>query len=124
MTINPYESAPHAQAWQLPSTEKKHSGPGVASFVLSILIGLFIFALFIVAGLMAASSGRELRDDSTEAIVVGLGIIGLLMLDFVAFALGVAGLCHSNRQKIFAALGSLFSLAIGFWSSVLIVFGF
>ncbi len=123
MSINPYESAQPGHPWHVPPIEKKHSGPGIASFVLSILVGLLIFGMFIVAGVLAASQGRALREDSMEAIAVGLAVIGLIFLDFVALALGIAGLCQSNRQKVFAALGTLFSFAIAAGTIGLIAVG-
>jgi len=57
------------------------------------------------------------------AIAVGLAIIALLVLDLVAVALGVVGLCQANRRKLFAALGLAFSLAIALGTAGLIAIG-
>lgn len=114
MTINPYEAAQASQHWEPPSpAQKKHSGPGIASFVLSILGGLFIVTAIVSAAVMSTANNKAFADDSTETIILGFTIIGLLVMDLIALTLGIVGLCQSDRKKIFAALGSLFSFTIG-----------
>jgi hypothetical protein len=129
MSQNPFQPNP----FQSPSVlaampvaefaEPKHSGLGIASFAMSVLIGLGLFAMFVVAGVMEATTPGGIPDDSGAAIVVGLAIIGLFMLDVVAVVLGVVGLCQANRRKLFAALGLVFSLAIALSTAGLIAIG-
>jgi hypothetical protein len=89
--------------------EPKHSGLGIASTVLSVLIGIAIFALVVIAGVLHTTTPGGLTETSPAAIIVGLGIIGGIILDIVALGLGIAGLTQQNRQKIFPILGTLFS---------------
>ena len=52
--------------------ELKQSGLGIASFILSILCGLLIFVMFIIAGVMEASSPGGIDERSAGAVVLGL----------------------------------------------------
>ena len=54
MQDNPYGATFYSQ--QSAPTELKHSGVGIASFVLSLLSGIGLFVLFGVAGYMESQS--------------------------------------------------------------------
>lgn len=89
--------------------EERHSELGIASTVLSVLMGIAVFALVVTAGVMHTTTPGGISDTSPVAIVIGLGIIGAIMLDFIALGLGVAGFFQQNRQKLFPILGTIFS---------------
>ena len=89
--------------------EQKHSGIGIASFIISIVVGLLIFIVFIVAGVLAASTPGGIDEESALSIIIGLFIIAFILADLVALGLGIAGLVQKNRKKIFAVLGTIFS---------------
>lgn len=89
--------------------EQKHSGIGIASFVISILAGILIFLVFAVAGSLEVSTPGGIDENSTEAIMIGLAIIGLLFFNVLAVGLGIGGLLQKERKKIFAILGTVFS---------------
>jgi hypothetical protein len=89
--------------------ERKYSGTGIASFAISIGAGLAMFGVFAIAGVMQASKPGGMDEKSAGAIVVGLCMIGLLGIDVVAAGLGVAGLLQTDRKKLFAVLGTIFS---------------
>ena len=89
--------------------EKKHSGLGIASFITSIVSGLLILLLFGVAGAMEASTPGGIDEESVAAVTIGLLIFAFLGATFVALCLGIAGLLHKERNKIFAILGTVFS---------------
>jgi len=110
--MNPYEPANPGYDWHPPPIDKRHSGLGIASFIVSIMVGLIMFCLIALISILTASSDYELKEDSHEAIAIGLGIFGLLFIDLIAVALGIAGLCQPNRQKVFAILGLLFSFGV------------
>jgi len=84
--------------------EQKHSGIGIASFITSIVVGILIFFVIVVSGVMAVSMPSE-----GLFVVVGLFVIALLIADIVALGLGIGGLCQKDRKKIFAILGTVFS---------------
>jgi hypothetical protein len=53
-------------------------------------------------------------EESAGAVVLGLLIIGMMLLDLVALGLGIGGLIQKDRKKVFAILGTIFSgLTIG-----------
>ena len=57
------------------------------------------------------------------AIIGGLGIIAFAMLEFVALALGIAGVCQSDRRKTFSVLGIVFVLTMILGTIFIIVVG-
>jgi hypothetical protein len=89
--------------------EQKHSGIGIASFVISIVAGILIFILLGIAGSLEASTPGGIDENSTEAVMIGLAIIGLLFLNVLAVGLGIGGLLQKEQKKIFAILGTVFS---------------
>ena len=89
--------------------EQKHSGIGIASFVISIVAGILIFIVLGIAGSLEASTPGGIDENSTEAVMIGLAIIGLLFLNVLSVGLGIGGLLQKERKKIFAILGTVFS---------------
>lgn len=103
--------------------EAKHSGLGIASFVLSIVSLVLIFGLLIVAGVLEATTPGGMNEESVEAIVVGLLLFAFIGTALIATGLGIAGLCQKQRKKIFAILGTIFSLVTVVSTVSLISFG-
>lgn len=89
--------------------EKKHSGFGIASFITSIVSGLLIFLIMVVAGVMEASTPGGIDEESAGAAMVVLFLFAFLGATLVALGLGIAGLLQKERKKIFAILGTVFS---------------
>ena len=77
--------------------EKKHSGFGIASFVISIIVPSFFACL-------ALTLGRT----PGNIFFTGMAIASYAVL-FIGIGLGIAGLFHENRKRIFAILGLIFS---------------
>ena len=90
----------------------KHSGLGVASFVLSVLIGALDFAVFVIAGVVETSTPGGMNEESLVAVVIGLLIIGSLFANVGGIGLGIAGIIQKNRQKVFSILGVAFHTLI------------
>lgn len=88
--------------------EKKHSGLGISSFVISIITGVLMFVLIVVAGLMEVSTPGGIDENSASAMLVGLFMIALIIVDLVAVGLGIAGLAQRDRSRVFAVLGLVF----------------
>jgi len=85
--------------------ELKHSGFGIASFVMAILIGSAEFILLIIAGVMEAKTPGGMDEDAPATIILGSLLIGGAVMSFVAVALAIAGLVQGGRSKIFPMLG-------------------
>jgi hypothetical protein len=88
--------------------EQKHSGLGIASFITSIVSGILIFLLIVIAGAMEVSTPGGMDEKSAGAMMVGLFFV-FLGASLVALGLGIAGLLQKDRKKIFAILGTIFS---------------
>ena len=98
------------QMEQPADTKLKHSGLGVASFSLAMVVLVLTFIIIIIAGVMEASTPGGMDDESTAVIMVGFAIIGMLIANVVAFGLGVGGVFQKERKKLFAILGLTFSM--------------
>jgi hypothetical protein len=82
--------------------EHKHSGIGVAAFVISIVMAVVAFGLITFAGVIEATTPGGMDEESALAVVTGL-------VDLVALGLGIGGLFQKDRKKIFPILGTIFS---------------
>jgi uncharacterized membrane protein len=89
--------------------EQKHSGLGIVSFITSIVSGILIFLLIVIAGVMEVSTPGGMDERSAGAMMVGLFLFVFLGASLVALGLGIAGLLQKDRKKIFAILGTIFS---------------
>ena len=89
--------------------EQKHSRLGIASFITSIVSGILIFIVIVIAGVIEASTPGGMDEESAGAAMVGFAAIALLNAELVALGLGIAGLLQKERKKIFAILGVVFS---------------
>lgn len=87
----------------------KHSGLGIASFIISIIAGLLLLTIIAAAGYFEATMPGGMSEDSIQAMIVGLIIILAAAGELVAFSLGVVSLFAKDRKKIFGILGTLFS---------------
>ena len=74
-------------------TGPKHSRLGIASFVTSIAAGLLMIAAFTLGAL------------GSVFFLAGIG-------GFVGFALGIAGVFHKGKKKLFAILGMVVSAPV------------
>ena len=90
--------------------EQKHSGLGIASFITSIISGILIFLTIVIAGIMEASTPGGIDAESAVAVTVGLSLFAFLGAALVALGLGIGGLLQKGRRKIFAILGTVFSV--------------
>ncbi|PTU73397.1 hypothetical protein [Pseudomonas mangrovi] len=101
----------------------KHSGLGLASFIISTGAALLIFVLFIAAGAMEASTPGGIDEESVGAVVLGLLIILCMFIELIALGLGIGALCQSGRNKIFGVLGTIFSAVIVLLTILVIILG-
>ena len=85
--------------------EQKHSGIGIASFVMSLVFGLGMLVIMVIAAMMEASTPGGMNQESPEAMAVGLAVIGCLLMVAIGGILGVVGVLQKDRNKLFAILG-------------------
>lgn len=103
--------------------ELKHSGLGIASFVISITCSVLLFVLFVVAGVIELSTPGGMSEESPEAIMLGLGIIACIVGELVAVGLGIAAVCQNEHKKIFGILGLSFSATFALITLLLLALG-
>lgn len=101
----------------------KHSGIGIASFAMSLGILIVTFVLVVIAGVMEASTPGGINEESPAAIMLGLGIIGMVVLNVIAFGLGIGTMFQQDRKKLFGVLGMTFSALTIVGIISLIMFG-
>ncbi|MFM2480303.1 hypothetical protein [Celerinatantimonas sp. YJH-8] len=91
-------------------SDQKHSGVGIASFIISIVTAVFSFLFILIAGVVSTLVPGGLDRHSGALILIGLFVIIFIFSELVALGLGIAGLCQRDRNKIFAILGTVFSV--------------
>ena len=101
----------------------KHSGFGIASFVIALVVGVLEFVLIVAAGILESTTPGGIDENSPIAIVLGLVMIGGFLLDLLAIIFGIVGLCQHNRSKIFAILGLVIGCLVVAGCLLLIVAG-
>ena len=84
---------------------RKHTGFGIASFVIAIAVGLAEATLIVVARIIGASNPDGIDENSPLVMGLGLGVCGGMAVAVSGLGMGVAGLCQSHRKKTFAVLG-------------------
>lgn len=98
-------------SYQMKDNDLKHSGPGIASFIISLVtivgyIGLFLF-IVVKASSMLTEDG-SLTTDSSEAIVMlGLSVLILAALNVIGVVVGIIGLSLRKRRKVFGIIGTI-----------------
>ncbi|MBI4329764.1 MAG: hypothetical protein HY673_00610 [Chloroflexi bacterium] len=88
---------------------RKHSGFGTASFIISMVMGIFLAGDLLVAGILVA---RKTPDDSLALIIVGLFMFVAMFGCLVGVGLGIAGVVDRTRRKVFSVLGLILNSAL------------
>ena len=98
----------------------KQSGLGIASLVISLLVGGMFFMVFL--GLVIAAICDL---DTSEPISVAIGTILLLGIaaNMAGLGFGIAGLFNKNRKKLLSVLGIVFNGIILAVLTMLVAFG-
>jgi hypothetical protein len=103
--------------------EQKHSGLGIASFIISIPVGILIFLTITIAGVMEVSTPGGLNEESPKAVLLGMLLLGCFFLELSAIGLGIGGLLQKDRKKVFSILGLSFSGGTILFTGFLILLG-
>src|SRR5262249_38855997 len=95
-------------SWQPPSypgpsydqpMAMRHSGLGIASCVIGVLVAIAMVGLLAVASIMEESRPGGLPDDDPALVAIGVGILGLACLNLLALGLGIGGLFQAHRIR-------------------------
>lgn len=97
----------------MPSGKKlTHSGIGIASFIISIVVTIETFITFLLSGVLAVITPGGLNQDSASAVIIGFVIIFFLIISVVGIGLGIGGMLQKKSNKIFSLLGLIFNLLL------------
>lgn len=99
-----------------------HSGLGIASFIISLVAGVGLLVIFGIAG-VAEARPSGLNEESLMAGVLGLMMMLAALAQVVALGMGIAGLLHAGRSKLFGVLGTVFASTALLGSLLLILVG-
>lgn len=106
-----------------PAVERKHSGLGISSFIISLGGGVAMFLLFCVAGFMETTTPGGIDEESGVAVVLGLVIFAVIAVHLLGLGLAIGGLTQRDRKKVFSVLGLVFNALIVVGTTALIVLG-
>ena len=110
------ESDPHqAETTLAVETKSRHSGLGVASFILFIAVFLALIILYTVLATTHASNPQLLEQESIGMALVGFVIMGSSLLVLVGVGLGIAGIFQKEKRKVFSVLGLVFNFLMLLW---------
>ena len=87
-----------------PPMAEKHSGIGIAAFVIGILVLIMICITFAVAG---GTSGMSTYSSSYDSLLTGIGLLacGTIALAVVGTVLGIVAVFQKNTRKVFGIIG-------------------
>ncbi|SEN09538.1 hypothetical protein [Paenibacillus sp. OK076] len=115
-----------------PSMDRlKHSGPGIASFVIGLvsiigyMLTLFIATMAINSAVGVVTTPIQVEEIALHPAVVlaSLAVLVCLVLNLAGLILGVIGLILKNRKKVFAIIGTILSGVMILAFAVLIIAG-
>ncbi|AHV96599.1 DUF7544 domain-containing protein [Paenibacillus sabinae] len=108
---NPYTGAPGFSPYPEEPRKLKHSGPGIASFVIAMVTIVGYIVSFIVAAVLI---GQEVHVTITLAdrggegfLFLGLSVLALAALNLIGLVVGIIGLALRGRRKVFGIIGTI-----------------
>lgn len=111
MDYNSLSKSDPSQHEELLGQDLKHSGPGIASFVISLVALVGYIITFVITGVMEASilnEFGELTNDSSQALMfLGVAVLILVVLNIIGVVLGIIGISLRDRRKVFGIIGTI-----------------
>ena len=99
-----------------PSVVLGQTGLGIASLILSI------FSIML-AGMVESATPGGMDENSPEAILIGLFLVGFMGAALLGLGLGIGGLVQQNRNKTLAIVGTVLSAVTLVGSMSIILLG-
>jgi len=110
---------------------RKHSGPGIVSFILSLLMVVLFIGIIVAFAAKASDAIDELGQvdierlqNETSFVFYGMGMLGAVVGNIVGLVLGIIGLAQKNRNKVFAVLGTVFNGGVVLLLLLMVFIGF
>lgn len=110
----------YEQYYTPPIPQVKHPGLGIASFIISVVVGVSELILFI----LVVSTSIVARDAAYNTAII-FALVAMLgsLANLAGIGLGAAGAAKKNSKKIFSILGIVFNSATLLIFILLIVLG-
>ena len=101
----------------------RHSGFGIAAFVIAVLVGAAELLTVGWAGVLATSATAGSAAAAQQNTIVGLLICGEIAAVLVGIGLAVVGLVTKDRRRPFAVMGLVFNVLILLGTAALMAIG-
>jgi hypothetical protein len=101
--------------------ERRRSGLGIASFGISMVTGVTVFALVVFAGVMEASGTGGM--DDMQTMIVGLGLIVVFTLNAFGIGLAFGALVQVNTIRTLGVLGLIFNMVLMLGLVAMVILG-
>ncbi len=101
----------------------KHSGFGIASFIIALAAGALECVLIVIAGILETMTPGGVDEDSPVAMLLGLVVIGGILINLLGIIFGIVGLFQRDRKKPFAVLGVVIGSLVLLGMLLVIVIG-
>jgi hypothetical protein len=103
---NPYAAQPFGAGYPA-ALPDKHSGLGIASFILALLSGVGLIVSITIAVLVEQKSPGALDHEGDEAVALGVAVIVGAGMCLLGLILGIIGCCQKDRKRVFAVIGTV-----------------
>ena len=114
-------SAPLGSPYNRAST--RQSLIGIASFVISLIVGMGEIGAIVIFTLIQANNPGAVKENSPEAVILGLLLLGGVFLAVVGGVLGIVSFFEKDRHRVFGILGLAFNALIVLGFGGLMVLG-
>ncbi len=84
---------------------RKHSGIGIASFVMGLIDLVLFFVMVLMAVGVAASAGGQVDEHAPATIMLGLFVIFIGLVCLIGTGLGVGSVLQKQRRRVFGIIG-------------------
>ena len=89
-----------------------HSGLGIASLFIAIVMGILLFILFSIAVVISIKQNGQINDNDPVMVSLVLGMMGGLGMTLIGLVLGIIGALQPDRKGLYGVLGSAFNAMI------------
>jgi len=111
--MNEYDQNVYSQHGMIETKGKtSHSGLGVSSFIIACIGAISMLAFIVAAAVIESSSPNGMDEDSAQAVMLGLGMIGTALVMLLSAGLGIASICQSTKKRLFGILGLCMSVGV------------
>ncbi len=102
----------------------KHSGLGMASFVLSLLTVAGVIGFYLAVTAAVSRGVVDATNPPAGLLAAGMVFLISVLVALVGIGLGIAGLIQKDRRRVLAVVGLVLNSLVVLTVAVLIVLGY